>query len=87
MGEFYSEFLKYVLGDGKELGIVLILFYVIKMMSEFLGVNVEFFVMDLVIGSVGFLIFFMVLMIEDIEKIYGKNIIKVNEKIKDVKIM
>lgn len=34
MGEMYSEFLKYALGDGKEIGIVLTPPYVTKMMAE-----------------------------------------------------
>ncbi|GAA9035014.1 hypothetical protein BTM333_04570 [Helicobacter pylori] len=51
MGELYSEFLKYALGDGKELGIVLTPPYVTKMMSELLGVNANSFVMDLATGS------------------------------------
>ncbi len=85
MGELYSEFLKYALGDGKELGIVLTPPYVTKMMSELLGVNAKSFVMDLATGSAGFLISSMVLMIEDIEKTYGKNTTKANEKIKDAK--
>ncbi|WP_231175636.1 class I SAM-dependent DNA methyltransferase [Helicobacter pylori] len=80
-----SEFLKYALGDGKELGIVLTPPYVTKMMSELLGVNAKSFVMDLATGSAGFLISSMVLMIEDIEKTYGKNTTKANEKIKDAK--
>ena len=33
MGEMYSEFLKYALGDGKEIGIVLTPPYVTKMMA------------------------------------------------------
>ncbi len=85
MGELYSEFLKYALGDGKELGIVLTPPYVTKMMSELLRVNAKSFVMDLAAGSAGFLISSMVLMIEDIEKTYGKNTTKANEKIKDAK--
>ncbi|WP_104747472.1 HsdM family class I SAM-dependent methyltransferase [Helicobacter cetorum] len=72
MGELYSEFLKYALGDGKELGIVLTPPYVTKMMSQLLGVNANSKVMDLAAGSAGFLISSMVLMIEDIEKA-GKN--------------
>lgn len=39
MGEMYSEFLKYALGDGKEIGIVINSPYVTKMMAEILGVN------------------------------------------------
>ncbi|GAA8479603.1 N-6 DNA methylase [Helicobacter pylori] len=85
MGELYSEFLKYALGDGKELGIVLTPPYVTKMMSELLGVNAKSFVMDLAAGSAGFLISSMVLMIEDIEKTYGKNTTIANEKIKNMK--
>lgn len=41
--------------------------------------------MDLATGGAGFLISSMVLMIEDIEKTYGKNTTKANEKIKDAK--
>jgi len=36
MGEMYSEFLKYALGDGKEIGIVLTPPYVTKMMVSLL---------------------------------------------------
>lgn len=56
MGEMYSEFLKYALGDGKEIGIVLTPPYVTKMMAEILGVNQHSRVMDLATGSAGFLI-------------------------------
>lgn len=58
MGELYSEFLKYALGDGKELGIVLTPPYVTKMMSELLGVNAKSFVMDLATGRRGIFNFF-----------------------------
>ncbi|WP_196794374.1 HsdM family class I SAM-dependent methyltransferase [Helicobacter cetorum] len=85
IGELYSEFLKYALGDGKELGIVLTPPYVTKMMSELLGVNANSYVMDLAAGSAGFLISSMVLMIENIEKTYGKNTSKAKEKIESMK--
>lgn len=39
MGEMYSEFLKYALGDGKEIGIVLTPPYITKMMTTILNVN------------------------------------------------
>ena len=46
MGEMYSVFLKYALGDGKEIGIVLTPPYVTKMMAEILGVDRNSKVMD-----------------------------------------
>lgn len=47
MGEMYSEFLKYTLGDGKEIGIVLTPPYVTKMMAEILNTNKDSRTMDL----------------------------------------
>lgn len=47
MGEMYSEFLKYALGDGKEIGIVLTPPYITKMMATVLNVNEDSKVMDL----------------------------------------
>lgn len=85
MGEMYSEFLKYALGDGKEIGIVLTPPYVTKMMARILGVDKDSKVMDLATGSAGFLISSMQLMIEDAEKIYGKKTTKAINKIDDIK--
>ncbi|SIT13732.1 Type I restriction-modification system, DNA methylase subunit [Chryseobacterium ureilyticum] len=85
MGEMYSEFLKYALGDGKEIGIVLTPPYVTKMMSQILEVDQESKVMDLATGSAGFLISSMQLMIECAETKYGKNTTKANNKIKEIK--
>lgn len=68
MGEMYSEFLKYALGDGKEIGMVLTPPYVTKMMAQILDVNQNSKVMDLATGSAGFLIAAMELMIADAEK-------------------
>lgn len=65
MGEMYSEFLKYALGDGKEIGIVLTPPYVTKMMAQILDIGYKNKVMDLATGSAGFLISAMELMIED----------------------
>ena len=50
MGEMYSEFLKYALGDGKEIGIVLTPPYVTKMMAQILNITSENKVMDLATG-------------------------------------
>lgn len=85
MGELYSEFLKYALGDGKELGIVLTPPYVTKLMAQILGINSKNKVMDLATGSAGFLISAMELMIDDAEKQYGKGTTKANELIEKVK--
>ncbi len=85
MGEMYSEFLKYALGDGKEIGIVLTPPYVTKMMSQILEVDEDSKVMDLATGSAGFLISSMELMIEKTELLYGKSTSKANDKIKKIK--
>ena len=85
MGEMYSEFLKYALGDGKEIGIVLTPPYVTKMMAEILGVNQHSRVMDLATGSAGFLISAMELMIQDAEKEYGKGTTEAEKKITEIK--
>ncbi len=85
MGEMYSEFLKYALGDGKEIGIVLTPPYVTKMMTQILEVDENSKVMDLATGSAGFLISSMELMIDCAEQKYGKNTTKAIEKIKEIK--
>lgn len=85
MGEMYSVFLKYALGDGKEIGIVLTPPYIAKTMAQILDVNIDSHVMDLATGSAGFLITSMELMIQDAEKTYGKNTTKAKEKIKEIK--
>lgn len=85
MGEMYSEFLKYALGDGKEIGIVLTPPYVTKMMAEILGVNMNSRVMDLATGSAGFLISSMEQMIEDACLKFGKGTTKANTKIENIK--
>lgn len=85
MGEMYSEFLKYALGDGKDIGIVLTPPYVTKMMATILDVNKDSRVMDLATGSAGFLISAMELMIQDVENLYGKKTTEAQNKIKDIK--
>lgn len=85
MGELYSEFLKYALGDGKELGIVLTPPYVTKLMAQILGINSSNRVMDLATGSAGFLISAMELMIDDAQKQFGKGTTKANELITQIK--
>lgn len=85
MGEMYSEFLKYALGDGKEIGIVLTPPYITKMMTQILEVDEDSRVMDLATGSAGFLISSMELMIEYAQTKYGKDTTKANNKIKQIK--
>lgn len=84
MGEMYSEFLKYALGDGKEIGIVLTPPYVTKMMAKILKVNKNSKVMDLATGSAGFLISAMELMINDAESV-GKETTAAKKQIKKIK--
>jgi len=85
MGEMYSEFLKYALGDGKEIGIVLTPPYVTKMMATILDVNRDSKVMDLATGSAGFLISSMEIMIQDVENLYGKKTTQAQNKIEEIK--
>jgi len=85
MGEMYSEFLKYALGDGKEIGIVLTPPYITEMMAKLLQIDQYSKVMDLATGSAGFLISAMVLMKADAENTYGKGTAKAKEKIEHIK--
>ena len=85
MGEMYSEFLKYALGDGKEIGIVLTPPYITKLMTTILDINRDSRVMDLATGSAGFLISAMELMIEDSEIEFGKKTTACENKIKVIK--
>lgn len=85
MGEMYSEFLKYALGDGKEIGIVLTPPYVTKMMTQILDVDENSRVMDLATGSAGFLISSMEQMIECAQNKFGKNTEKAKAKIEQIK--
>jgi type I restriction enzyme M protein len=85
MGEMYSEFLKYALGDGKEIGIVLTPPYITKMMVTILNIDQNSRVMDLATGSAGFLISAMELMIQDAETSFGKKTSAAESKIKEIK--
>ncbi len=85
MGEMYSEFLKYALGDGKEIGIVLTPPYITKMMATILDIDRNSKVMDLATGSAGFLISAMEIMINDAEDIYGQGTTTSKEKIHEIK--
>ena len=85
MGEMYSEFLKYALGDGKEIGIVLTPPYITKMMAQILEIDENSIVMDLAAGSACFLISSMELMIEFAEIKFGKNTSEANKKIARIK--
>ncbi|MDP2761585.1 MAG: N-6 DNA methylase [Sideroxyarcus sp.] len=85
MGEMYSEFLKYALGDGKEIGIVLTPPYITKMMVMVLNVNQDSKVMDLATGSAGFLISAMEIMTLDAESHHGKKTSAAAKKIEHIK--
>lgn len=85
MGEMYSEFLKYALGDGKEIGIVLTPPYVTKMMAQILNINQNSKVMDLATGSAGFLISAMELMIQDAQNTHGKKTTAAEAQIEKIK--
>ena len=85
MGEMYSEFLKYALGDGKEIGIVLTPPYVTKMMSQILDIDMNNKVMDLATGSAGFLISAMELMVDSTNEKYGKRTSKAEKTIRNIK--
>jgi type I restriction-modification system DNA methylase subunit len=85
MGEMYSEFLKYALGDGKEIGIVLTPPYVTKMMAEILDVNMHDKVMDLATGSASFLISSMEMMISEAETKHAKGSTAANNEIQKIK--
>lgn len=85
MGELYSEFLKYAVGDGKELGIVLTPPYVTKMMCQLLNIDHNCRVMDLATGSAGFLISAMEEMIQSANQTYGKNTSQALDTIQNIK--
>lgn len=85
MGEMYSEFLKYALGDGKEIGIVLTPPYVTKMMAQILDISYKNKVMDLATGSAGFLISAMEIMICNANDKFVKDSKQANEEIAKIK--
>ena len=85
MWEMYSEFLKYALWDGKEIGIVLTPPYITKMMATILDINKESKVMDLATGSAWFLISAMEIMIQDAENTYWKKTTQSIEQIQKIK--
>lgn len=85
MWEMYSEFLKYALWDGKEIGIVLTPPYVTKMMAEILNINKDSKVMDLATWSAWFLISAMQIMMEDAQNTYGKKATQTEKKIEQIK--
>lgn len=85
IGEMYSIFLKYALGDGKEIGIVLTPPYVTKLMAQILGINKDSRVLDVATGSAGFLISCMEIMIEQTNDEFGKGTTRANKKIEKIK--
>lgn len=85
MGELYSEFLKYALGDGKEIGIVLTPPYITKLMAQILEIGYENKVMDLATGSAGFLISAMELMFQCANDKFTKGSSKAEAEISKIK--
>jgi len=83
IGKFYSEFLRYTGGDGKGLGIVLTPTHVTDLFCDLAEVNKNSKVLDICIGTGGFLISAMKRMIEDdptvaeIEYIYKNSLVGV----------
>ncbi|MCL2086297.1 MAG: SAM-dependent methyltransferase [Oscillospiraceae bacterium] len=85
LGEMYSIFLKYALGDGKEIGIVLTPPYITKLMAQILGINKDSRVLDVATGSAGFLISCMEIMTQQVNEQYGKGTTRANSKIDKIK--
>ena len=85
IGEMYSIFLKYALGDGKEIGIVLTPPYITKLMAQMVGIDKDSRVLDVAAGSAGFLISCMEIMIEQANREYGKGTTAAGEKIAAIK--
>lgn len=85
MGTLYSEFLKYALSDGSQLGIVLTPSYVTDLMAKIVKVDMDSHVMDLATGSGSFLVSAMNQMISDANKQLGINTLEAKEKIENIK--
>ena len=85
IGEMYSIFLKYALGDGKDIGIVLTPPYITKLMAQLTNVNKDSRVLDIATGSAGFLISCMELMVEQVNSEHGKGTTSAKDKIEKIK--
>lgn len=85
MGEMYSEFLQYALGDGKDLGIVLTPPYITSLMCKLIDINEDDRVMDLATGTSGFLVAAMNQMIDLSVNKYGAGTTATKRKIKEIK--
>ena len=85
IGQMYTMFLKYSLGDGKTQGIVLTPPYVTKLMGELIEIDENSKVLDLCMGTGGFLISAMDLMIDCANKKYGAKTTKAKNKIEKIK--
>ena len=83
IGKFYSEFLRYTGGDGKGLGIVLTPTHITDLFCDLAEVNKNSKVLDICIGTGGFLISAMKRMIEndptvaEIDYIYKNSLVGV----------
>lgn len=85
LGEMYSEFLKYALGDGKENGIVLTPPYVTKLMNQLIETDMNSKMIDLCTGSGGFLVSAMDTMIDDARDKFKYDEEGFNNKVKEIK--
>lgn len=83
LGELYSEFLKYAMGDGKENGIVLTPPYVTRLMNKIIETDSDSYVLDLATGSAGFLVSAMEEMIRSAKDKYVGD--ELQYKIKEIK--
>lgn len=72
LGELYSSFLKYALGDGKDNGIVLTPVYVTRLMNQIIGLDKDSRLLDSCTGSGGFLVTGMSMMLEDNADYHGR---------------
>ncbi|APE75104.1 N-6 DNA methylase [Spiroplasma citri] len=84
VGKFYSEFVRYTGGDGKGLGIVLTPKHITTLFAKLADVNYKSTVLDICVGTGGFLIAALEKMfndkskdlsVEEINSIYSKKLI------------
>ncbi|MBP1525176.1 MAG: N-6 DNA methylase [Spiroplasma ixodetis] len=84
VGKFYSEFVRYTGGDGKGLGIVLTPKHITTLFTKLAAINYESTVLDICVGTGGFLIAALETMfneknrdlsVEEINSIYSKKLI------------
>lgn len=84
LGELYSEFLKFALGNGRDLGIVLSPPYTTKLMTQLINTNKDSRVLDMCTGSGGFLVSAMANMLDNAHATV-KNPIELEQKEASIK--